>query len=447
MHPHGRRCNDPTCCTGFNRDEYLDQVPQRDPLFDTLPIHPIFARPYFTNVRCIFSDFYLAYEPAFRLATLLIEASLPFFHTLMYGEFIVLRRARESSHWRQILCINEVKELTEQQAQRTRRALQKLAGSIRFNVNEARDASVCTYEKNPLTDKWVASILIDPVLDEEIDFIFTNPTDIAYWSATHVDAATTLMHELAHAVRMLRHGRGCDVFFEGNYTSEEGFELEKRLFGGVVDEDTGYYILPDGTRSRLKNMKILLDWPDAGLIGNYKETNLAMSTIGEVPKVSVKWNTRMSHFINLLQTSWWVTEYGRRGSEALRFEKIQGQRIFFNNVFSVGGITEVFDPRKASEAANRESIPKGYRVDSKGLIVPHENEEREEEAGTEAAKTPLTFPTMYEVSEAVAGRPLPMREIYGLFADRVVGRAREFLQMVDSQSYTDTSTSLVYLFV
>jgi len=105
--------------------------------------------------------------------------------------------------------------------------------------------------------------------------------------------ANTLCHELAHAAMMLRadYRAGDRCVLEGCETSEEGFELEAALWGGVLLEtrDMNRIVVPQ-----------MLQWPDVRITDAHDEVSGGQRIFRPSAQVARPWRTLRHEFLEFV---------------------------------------------------------------------------------------------------------------------------------------------------
>ncbi|KAK5121839.1 hypothetical protein LTR85_004714 [Meristemomyces frigidus] len=350
------------CCAGYIRVEAVLNPLRNDPAFMNTEINPIFSADNFFHDPEIFRP---ALMQALRLTTKLIDATLPFFHTILWGKTVVLQEETADLRKR-IQFVDEGTELTEHSRRLTQADLKRFAGRIVFKFDDESGCSGCELEIDPKTGKDRAVISLNRAVYDETLNAYWNGTDAAHdaWIQTRV--AVTLGHELVHAIMSLTHGNNIEAYFGDSQVAEEGFEWEKRTFGGTFyleDKKSCYYQIHT-TPSELKGTLVLEDWPCLKEVETYEREGWAIGVRGDVPKVNIRWNVSISHFLNLLQESWWETEYARRGPAALRPPKVTGARYMTKGAALVPYYIE------DDEEGLADTVPRGYEALQQGLVVP-----------------------------------------------------------------------------
>lgn len=284
-------CSRP-CCNGersFFRKESLTNIPM-----PTLRnrIHPVFARE---KLACLYSRLQnpAIIDHTLQLATMLIEASLPFWHSLLFGEMRMMEERQVSEgrdglprHDLQWEIVNELKytdekpeALTLPQQVNVRIRLIELAAHITYvlipPVEEEEDEEEEEEEEEREEDgnAWtVSKDWIHSDHDSRADF-FNGRRSVIQLEETFAEnfarhqhlpdtdplsyqwcafaTAITLVHELAHAAEVARRpvilGDGLDLnrtslgnlYFENAPVSETGFEWESRTLGGMINRSQG----------------------------------------------------------------------------------------------------------------------------------------------------------------------------------------------------------------
>ena len=248
------------CCSDFYRIEVMETVPL--PTLKHEP-HPLFTEE---KLQCLYrrlaNDDIL--DHVSQLATNLVEASLPFWHSILLGNIRAISE-RDKHGELQYEIYNEVnyttnrpEALTAEQQQDTRDRLIQLAEHISYEIRDPEaptdqfggDASTEHKEwihrfRNPHHFWSGRKSIIELSADFEANVISNQNTAKSdpvcyYWTAFWL--AINLVHELAHAAVFARHpqvlGEGKhstgNLFFEGSNVAEPGYEWEARTFGGLI---------------------------------------------------------------------------------------------------------------------------------------------------------------------------------------------------------------------
>ncbi|KAK6390572.1 hypothetical protein LTR65_005443 [Meristemomyces frigidus] len=254
----------------------------------------------------------------------------------------------------------------------TQADVERFADQIVFDMDDS--GSSCTkIEVDPKTGKPRAVIAIGKALYEEVLEAYKNGTDAANDGWLQMRIASDICHEVAHAIMGLTHGAGVEAYFGDSLVAEEGYEWEKRAFGGVFRPEwpackvPRYYV--DSTPAAVKGMIVLGDWPCRSLVKAYQSRGWPIGVRGEVPKVHIVWHTPIAYFVNLLQGSWWATEFASRGPSALHPPKITGCRYVTRDGPPVSSVVYY---TTEDEEHLADTVPRGYEANWRGLVVPME---------------------------------------------------------------------------
>ncbi|KAK5136607.1 hypothetical protein LTR08_002621 [Meristemomyces frigidus] len=372
------------CCSGFNQIQFMDEVQFKDPKFAaTIVPHALFNN----TVKFDFSDMnnlntpYMDRDcmmPALRLATLLVESTLPFFHTIIYGEFVVLREASETG-WKSIQFTNETTELTlkPEWKELTSKSLIMMSSRISIGFDPNPSCSSTSATTDPVTGEVRVEILLNRATYNTLyNAYHSQATDPAQDVLVQTMLAGTLGHEMAHAVMILAHGVNVEAFFGDSPVAEEGYEFEVRAFGGmitVIGTDLTvsglHHYYPSyemNVSTGVPGMIVLETFPNRGLVQRYKKNNWKMGVRANVSAVHVRWNTNIAHFIRLFTHGFWEREYTANGIRVVHSPKVTGCRI----LTMLDGTQVPYEDAPVDGVAIPDTIPTGYRVSPMGLIHP-----------------------------------------------------------------------------
>lgn len=130
--------------------------------------------------------------------------------------------------------------------------------------------------------------------------------------------AQKLVHELAHAAIILKRSPG-HYFFPGAVATEEGYELETRLLGGLMVQQKPR-ICPSPT-----NRIILKSWPCQGVVAHHvaADAPLGLRLLSGQSELPTQRGDRAesvlpSYLARLFDQSFWKHDIAERGREALR---------------------------------------------------------------------------------------------------------------------------------
>ena len=264
----------------FRRVEKFNASEVREPNL-AFPIHPIFENIEEMHHDCCYPVM------ACRLASLMLEKALPFWHSvLVVGDSLPHCTGRV-----QHFCPEPKASLTTDEQEQTRKMLSELATGVTFTLGLPK---WCKYEEYPPyamtcpsygvkfsqlpgcgTNICVNSTMIGDMYRAE------ESGDVAAYLWHTFLLAKTMVHELAHAavysiktcsfVQESRHV--CDEMFIGSSQfSENGYDVENFLFGGLIYEFTwkGKALFLDGDKpTSLEGMITIEDYPNAFRVDLY----------------------------------------------------------------------------------------------------------------------------------------------------------------------------------
>lgn len=410
-------CTGP-CCSDFWRIESLEDVPL--PSLKN-PIHPLFTR---NKLQCLYSTLNhdAILDRSAQLATKLLEASLPFWHSLLFGdirdqgELEFWKTKGKTGHKTQWEIYNEVDTLTQPQQQKTTARLQELAAYVRYQVDstdlegdeggaftEAEEWIGIGHDPQVFWSGRKSYIQISGHFEANMKVEKTTDAVSYHWHAFYL--AKVLVHELVHAAVNTRRPevKGDDpndvsesqgnLFFEGSDVAEPGFEWEKRTFGGLLTScgpgpRKHKKLAADGSDLPLgpsfykeddefvpfAGMIRRRQWPCVRLSIHYKNTESQIG-IRDDANLSIKssfWNVSFQDIHRLFQQDFW-TKVDLTNKEALWPQQRSGMMW----------------PWPAADG--NVDVPAGYQMLGTGLIVPagmrmdeDEEESKEDEEDDDA---------------------------------------------------------------
>lgn len=191
-----------------------------------------------------------------------------------------------------------------------------------------------------------------------------------YWI---FQCVTSLVHEFGHALEnAIRGGDWRRRFWLGDgHTSEMDYELENRIFGGILTtihagdgSNLGHECCTSGPKGlQLDAMVLSVEWPSTCKIGDYDhmQTGLEYPTQGpEPPKLFHEWKVPFEYVNQMFQDSFWgehLSENGRalHPPRHTAFLKVMGN-------YTAARLLTPGDPRAEVLVLD------GYRLDSNGMI-------------------------------------------------------------------------------
>lgn len=285
------------------------------------PIHPIF-RPGNLHQDLVRTP-EAVLSPALRLAShlLLARFNLAFWHTLLFSELRVAKDIIYSSKgFESFEFIEPLSELSDEQEEQTKRALLKYGELVKFRVSRGKsddgDRAKRSSARTRRLNLDLAMITLD--YSEFMDLIKCTKSDDRIgrlWCTVRL--AIDLIHEFAHAVCVIERGPA-HYFFPGSIASEDGFEMESRLLGGILRLESSSEV------SSATNDILLQAWPSQGVVASYISRR---STIGlrllPQPKLfsapgDIAELVPISYLERLFDQSFWESEVAVHGRGALR---------------------------------------------------------------------------------------------------------------------------------
>lgn len=196
------------------------------------------------------------------------ECMLPFWYVLLFGKTAPIERQWHARGHDAFEFLDDPATLTYAQTRRTQDALRKLAKRIRFTINTGAAGNPsnncsCTTTRSKNGD---ARIFLSRRYFREYREAIKRKDNDRYVYLTFF-LASTLCHELAHAVRKMVRGDD-NFYFAGARVCEEGFEWESRSIGGILgagENEVPTHELKD--RARLRGH--LSPWPNLAVVSHY----------------------------------------------------------------------------------------------------------------------------------------------------------------------------------
>ncbi|EME78916.1 uncharacterized protein MYCFIDRAFT_178999 [Pseudocercospora fijiensis CIRAD86] len=263
---------------------------------------------------------------ALNFMTRLIHLALPFWHALLVSTPVVYPSEA---------CPAPKETLTDAEKWDTIAKLEELAqaltitfGEIGEGVSGETRASLRTLATMPGRG---ADIIISQEYLNEINAT-TEAEDVINFQILCFRVATTVVHELAHAAALANSGMPQpfpNTFIGDSQSNEIGFEIEKYLFGGVLDLETFFgpeygdipYYAHNNITSRVNYRLILLDWPDKDVIDMYRESGASCACHAKLPPARISWTTSFLHISCVFQNSYWQDIVPQFGRAALHFPR------------------------------------------------------------------------------------------------------------------------------
>ena len=153
----------------------------------------------------------------------------------------------------------------------------------------------------------------------------TSPADIPKLTVLQFEFAVMLVHEVGHAFRNYLDGRSyCQPYFGTAPLAEIGYDIEKRMFDGVLgrmythkrDDDCQnvYRYEHEGTKSKLIGVLVLLDYPCKSKREQYR--GLAMEVRSEdklIKDFDTAWRIPLTFITKFFDDSFWTPNLDHDG--------------------------------------------------------------------------------------------------------------------------------------
>lgn len=275
--------------------------------------------------------------PVARLATklLMCEKLIPFFSTAIHKEAKEIRTGLRTFHAYDAKDASRDLPVGRVKRQRIHEMLVELADLISFDT----DRTAATWSTEPIEmvehnrlfgDDTLRCVISCPEpiyqalaaehkLEARMHTKMLNKNDWALLRTLQLEFAITMVHEVAHALFYALQGdQAYEPFFGDAAVSEVGFELEWRLFGGRItrlfhqDQTIRLYQKKTRTRvvgrSRLTGLVVMFEWPEQGMVEDYRGTNLRFDYKEEqIPKKDFVWRLPLDWFGSLFTKAFWAS--------------------------------------------------------------------------------------------------------------------------------------------
>ncbi|GIZ41424.1 hypothetical protein CKM354_000472800 [Cercospora kikuchii] len=292
----------------FHRVEDFKSSDVRAPNL-THPIHPLF------QTIAGMDENHRYPVTACRLASLLLEKGLPIFHSiLVIGDSVASCNNGTIEH----VCPEPKASLTIAEQQRTRAKLNELATGVSLILDLKGKASgqaahaVCTTDSRvtfPQLPGRGSKIQVNvKTLNNVLKAEDSRDIVAILWFT--IVLATSLVHEMAHAALNSTQTCRCNgLYFGASQTSENGYDLETFLFGGILeqygsDDDPRCYYTDDEPTS-VAGMICCEEYPNFSKLTVPLPGVQAMFRGRPLPDTYVLWNTPFPWIHNLLQQNFW----------------------------------------------------------------------------------------------------------------------------------------------
>ena len=301
-------------------------------------IHPLFAEKQFLFDKL----HYNALLPALQLASLFIDT--PEIMDYWYAAFLSTPQEvsyidREGTYK---AIFRKGSPLSKRDVREIRACFRAMVPIIRFApAQNGVRVSYCASNMIKLTQRtplgkntklqWNGNGSIIHIGDEALHSVFTTfqaatadptPKNCQRLSEVYFTLAKTVLHELAHAVRNARWGEsdGKQKPFEDQIISEDGFDWETTVFGGIMMNEKG------------QSSPLMLSWPDSCIAACYVTRNSDLAVMASWDTVLSRldcgmwWRVSPAWISTLFRKEFWEESVPARGAEALKHPKVLGVR-------------------------------------------------------------------------------------------------------------------------
>ncbi|KXT03361.1 hypothetical protein AC578_3973 [Pseudocercospora eumusae] len=263
---------------------------------------------------------------ALNLTTHLIHLALPFWHAL-------LETLTDMDRFETVSKLEEVAK-----------ALDMVFGELPPHINGETWYTTRTLLTMPGRG---ANIILNQDYLDQINAT-TEAEDPVNFQIVCLRLASTIVHELAHAAALANCGRETphsNAFIGDSKSDEIGFELEKYLFGGILDLDPFFegseirdgerwYFAHNNTPSRINYRLLMFDWPNRDTVNNYMTIGAPCTCLATLPPGGISWTTSFLHISRLFQKSYWNHAVPHLGRAALHFPRSFGQLTSYDNTWN-----------------------------------------------------------------------------------------------------------------
>ncbi|SMY20420.1 unnamed protein product [Zymoseptoria tritici ST99CH_1A5] len=356
----------PNMLTQFRTDHARD-VTIAHPVQHILPSFPEGNSPSISAAIWLYSRF--------------ISYALPIFHTLLHREPELTPRdgASEPPVW---LYPEPLQDLTQEQEDYTWTFLGRIGPKLKWIVDEDGANGIQGWTRRcrdlPLLSESLegcGSIIATAASEMQVvedAFQYGTIEDHKEYS---FDLAVLWLHELSHAIVLAVVPRLEGAKNEAVYlgpdasTSEDGFEVENRLFGGR---------LSGCSERKLNAKKVLQEWPDVKTIRVTREAGFMLLTRGSAESLTrewtIRWKVEPSYWERMFEDGFWTKGLvgGQSKNGSWRKDLVDGRSGALWPDKSIGGVYhfdggEQFEEEK--EILERELEIEGYERRRNGLFV------------------------------------------------------------------------------
>lgn len=259
--------------------------------------------------------------------------------------------------------------LTQAQKDLTWSRLGELIEGTQFKVAEMKSDGMCEMATNQHSDFPGRGSIIS-ISKQNIDkankaFADRNHMLHQYWMFY---IAYTLLHELGHAMTFLALPIGYQgkCFLGHGLTSEIGFEIQSRVFGGIFDQETGSASSPDPLK-HLEFRLVQRDWPNPHTLDLYRldpDLEEILLRVPEPQRTIPSWKVNFSYINQMFQDTYWATP-----TNTLQFYRRTGVLVTALTLEPVGDGWGARLQRVDPDDPNAPGyVPRGFVYERSGLI-------------------------------------------------------------------------------
>ncbi|MCJ1453973.1 hypothetical protein MMC28_004323 [Mycoblastus sanguinarius] len=290
-------------------------------------IHPMFQK---ANWDETLQDAWEPLVPVLRLASRFVghNEMLPFWHQLLYDRRVMPKLSAKFGHETEHFCA--IDPLEETQARHTACFL-AFYGKVGvwkigfYDRNDERSAHAYTRRDtgNPMGTGTFSFIKLSLVYREILTAHASGHTSLPHSQLLRVQfsLATTIIHEVAHAVRNASSFSEHEPYYGDQILNELGRAWESWAFGGILHPVCGWKDMRLG-------ITLLTPWPPWWQQNPPGERNGCPlpQLIGDLPESTDMWVVSME-YIQLVQTEeFWRGDIPKRGIAALKIPQTIGRR-------------------------------------------------------------------------------------------------------------------------
>ncbi|SMQ46739.1 unnamed protein product [Zymoseptoria tritici ST99CH_3D7] len=292
-----------------------------------------------------YSEFLL---PATRLYTHFLEHALPIFHCLIHTVPKVLAR-KKTSDLRIWIFPEPLLALTKEQKESTLHYMGRIGEAVDWDVHEAKEDAGLNEADDGMTTMqcdrpllrwglsgWGSTITSSRKLVQAVEDAARAGDDTAGEKWHSFCLARLWLHEMSHAVVnavLPSNTEKQEVFLGTNAsTSEVGFEVEQRVFGGCIHNQEE--MVP------WKGKVCLEEWPDSRTLADLRRMGIQIETRGSSRALTkewiVLWKVESEFWERMFEEEFWLQDSIMSNPAALHPEKSVG----IMDVFRVTTVAE-----------------------------------------------------------------------------------------------------------